>query len=306
MHAMVALLFSTLLSADATVATKFAQVSPAWNETAPFSRSAEQTRAVLLIHGLLPHPFSDRNVAQAHWQYWQWPSSTLVKTLAKEADIYAFAYSQNVAVEEIAAAPQLAESIRTLRQLGYREIVLVGHSAGGLVARHFVEDVPDAGVTKVVQVCAPNGGSHWAKAHVAVRESQEVFLDSFSKGGRQKTLALRPDKKVPGKIEFVCLVGNLECGVEAETTIRFGRMTRGVHVAVSGRWQGDGLVATDCQWTADLQEQRIPVAVMEVDHLNAIRSAEAVAAIAKLVREPQPRWTAEQVAAAKERLLGKP
>ena len=50
---------------------------------------------------------------------------------------------------------------------------LVGYSAGALIARYFVEDSPDYGVTKVIQVCAPNGGSGWGKLTAGVRQSQE-------------------------------------------------------------------------------------------------------------------------------------
>ena len=109
---------------------------------------------------------------------------------------------------EVAALPGFADNLRKLKQLGYTDLVLVGHSAGGLVARHFVEDYPDAGVTKVVQVCTPNGGSFWANFRVGVRKSQRAFLGSLTRDGREQCLRERGDKRIPPSVDFVCLVGN--------------------------------------------------------------------------------------------------
>src|SRR6266481_2076616 len=51
------------------------------------------------------------------------------------ADVFALAYSQEVGVERVAETPVLRQAVSKLKALGYREVVLVGHSAGGLVAR---------------------------------------------------------------------------------------------------------------------------------------------------------------------------
>src|SRR5207244_2414497 len=125
------------------------------------------------------------------------------------ADVFAFAYSQDVPLETVADGPGLRDGVRRLKALGYREIVLVGHSAGGLVARQFVEDYPGAGVTKVVQVCAPNGGSAWAKARMAVRKKQEAFLASLTRKDRRLSLHERAEKRIPADVEFVCVVARL-------------------------------------------------------------------------------------------------
>ena len=52
-----------------------------------------------------------------------------------------------MAGDRIAGSAALADNIRRVRQLGYKEIILLGHSAGGVIVRQFVEDHPDAGVT---------------------------------------------------------------------------------------------------------------------------------------------------------------
>ena len=67
-----------------------------------------------------------------------------------------------------------------LRQAGYSEVILLGFSAGGVVARQFVEDNPAAGVTRVIQVCAPNLGSPLAKLKSSVGLAQESFLQSLT------------------------------------------------------------------------------------------------------------------------------
>src|SRR5207249_4308760 len=155
-------------SADA----KLVEVSPVPKNEAVWERSSAIKTAVLLIHGLRPHLRND-TVGKAGFQDWQRPKSLLVKTLAKEADVYAFAYGQNVSVEHIAGAVELRAGITRLKKLGYHEIVLIGHSAGGVVARQFVEDYPEAGVTKVIQVCSPNGGCALGNAAAVVPKSQE-------------------------------------------------------------------------------------------------------------------------------------
>ena len=79
---------------------------------------------------------------------WQKADSPLVKELARNADVFAFAYGQNP-LDTILRHSKLGENIAAIRKLGYSEVILVGHSAGGLIARQFVEDNSQAGVTKV-------------------------------------------------------------------------------------------------------------------------------------------------------------
>ncbi len=255
---------------------QFVQVGPAPHDESAAVRSAGQERAVVLLHGLYLHPFSKTNVTRATFHSWQKPGSLLVKRLSEEADVYALAYAQTVAADYVPAHADLAGHVAHLRALGYREVVLLGHSAGGLVARAFVEDCPDSGVTKVIQVCAPNGGSGWAVLQ-AVRANQIEFLDSLTKAARQRAVSERAAKTIPPGVQFVCVVG-------------------------TGTLYGDGLVACRCQWPEDLQRQGVPAAFLAASHWFAIRGQKGIDLLARLVREPQPRWDAGEVAAARRRL----
>jgi pimeloyl-ACP methyl ester carboxylesterase len=270
------ILWACLAAAANPVETQFVPVAPQARPAGSWRRSEGEWRAVVLIQGLGLHPFNAAKVEQAALRDWQKPGSALVRRLEMAADVYAFAYAQGVVVDEIADLPELRDGVGRLRQMGYREVVLVGYSAGGLVARRLVEDYPDAGVTKVVQVCAPNGGSGWAKLQ-AVRKNQKPFLKSLTKEDRRRALKARLDVALPDDVEFVCVVGT---------------------VALTG----DGVVSCRSQWTPDLQEQGVPVVTLALDHLSVVRTAAGAARIAELVRTPQPRWSQDQVAAARKAL----
>ncbi len=260
------------------VEVQFVQVAPAERAWEDWRRSAGERRAVVLIQGLKPHPFSKDAPARTELRDWQRPGSSLVRRLAADADVYAFCYGQTVAVDDIASHPALWGGTLRLRDLGYREVVVVGYSAGGVIARRLVEDYPDAGVTKVVQVCAPNAGSGWAKLG-AVRKSQKPFLQSLTKEQRRREIGSRLDVNVPDDVEFVCVVG-------------------------TGAWTGDGVVAARSQWPSDLQAQGVPAVEVRTDHLSAVRAAAGEDAIAGAVRTPQPRWSPARVAAARKAILG--
>jgi pimeloyl-ACP methyl ester carboxylesterase len=268
-----------LPNAPEPIETRFVQVAPAAVNPGQLLPSAGQRRAVVLIPGLHVHPFSDASVPRAYFAAWQKPTSPLVRALARDADVFAFTYGQAVPVTEVAGQPGLRTGVRRLRQAGYAEVVLVGFSAGGLVARQFVEDEPDAGVTKVVQVCAPNAGSSWAELRVGVRPSQRPFLRSLTKEARLEWLQARGGRRIPARVEFVCVIG-------------------------TGLGTGDGLVASRSAWPEDLQRQGIPAATLPTQHLSAMRCEEGVRLVAELVREEQPRWDAAQVEALRRRLWG--
>lgn len=276
MHWTLPILFG-LLGAAPTIETQFVQVAPARPERSWWS-TPEHGRAVVLIHGLFVHPFSKTNVAQARLHGWQKPDCLLVKRLAREADVFAFSYGQTVSADEIAECPELETQVRRLRLQGYREIVLIGHSAGGVIARQFVEDHPDCGVTKVIQVCTPNAGSGWATWQT-VRANQIDFLQSLTKPVRRRSLSARADKLIPTHVEFACVVG-------------------------TGTVVGDGLVSTRSQYTPDLQRQGIPAYPFNSTHWMVLRSQKGAELMARLVREPQPRWDARQVEAVRHKLLG--
>jgi pimeloyl-ACP methyl ester carboxylesterase len=275
-HVLAAL--ALLAPAAPSLETLFVQVVPPIKAGDPMRRSAGQHRAVILLHGLYIHPFSKTNVARAALHGWQKSDSVFVRRLADEADVFSFAYAQTLPADEVARRSDLADYVAQVRRLGYREVILLGHSAGGLIARVFVEDNPDAGVTKVIQVCTPNGGSGWAMIQ-AVRANQLDFLDSLTKAARRRAEKERALRGIPTGVEFVCVVG-------------------------TGTVNGDGLVHLRCQWPEDLQFQGIPAVALAATHWAAVRTARGAELAARLVRERQPRWDREEVAAARKRLLG--
>lgn len=267
-------LFSLLwvcLQVSPPLETKFVQVAPVPKAATTFERSPGQTRAVVLVHGLRWRSLLASQMSQADFEKWQQSPSLLVQTLKKDADVFAFAYGQNVSVDRIAGSVALLENVRRVQQLGYKEIILLGHSAGGVVARQFVEDHPNAGVTRVIQVGAPNGGSDWGKG------SAEPFIASLTKQERLVCLKSRGDKKVPASIELVCVVSGMGT---------------------------DGIVLCSCQWTEDLQQQGIPAVALYKNHHNAIASQAGADLLARLIREKQPRWELARVAAEKKKILG--
>jgi pimeloyl-ACP methyl ester carboxylesterase len=259
--------------------TRFEQVYPAPMRKDHMERSPGQKRAVLLIPGLKLHSFSNLRVHQAALHDWQMPNSHLVLALGKQADVYAFGYAQNLSLEKISQMPSLASNIRKLQFLGYSEIVLVGHSAGGLIARVFVEDNPEAGVTRVIQICTPNLGSSWAKVDLTVRKDQEPFLHSLTKVERLVWAQKRVDRKIPENVEFLCVVG---------TT---GPL-------------GDGLVSPLSQWPEELQNQGIPAIRLSTTHFTVMHLRKTAEKIAELVGQNFPRWNEEERQARKKNILG--
>jgi pimeloyl-ACP methyl ester carboxylesterase len=250
------------VTAERVIRTRFEQVYPE-TEIGIFRRSPGQNRAVILIHGLRIAPFRGAVIAQPHLHGWQKKNSTLVRHLAASADVFAFAYSQNVGVEEIARANDLAAGVDCVRMLGYTQIVLLGHSAGGLIAREFVEDHPLSGITKVVQVCSPNTGASSAKLESAIPRQQRDFLQSLTKASRSRVLLERAGKTIPENVAFVCVVG---CG--------------GVI--------GDGIVSTSSQWPRDLQAQRVRAIVLFTNHFTVMRTPRDIRRIVKLMEESDP------------------
>jgi pimeloyl-ACP methyl ester carboxylesterase len=268
------------LGAGPSIDLRFAEVAPARPDSASWVRTLGARRAVVLIHGLKVHTFREMAPYEAKFDSWQGSRSRLVSGLAPLGDIYAAAYSQNATVEQIAADPRWLVCFASLRAMGYSEIILVGHSAGGIIVRELVEDHPRCGCTKVVQVCAPNAGSSWANLYPAVVEAEMLFTRSLTKAERQHALESRADRHIPPDVEFVCIVGNIEV-------------------------YGDGMVACSCQWPPDLQSQGVPVRLVAALHPLAVRTAPGVVEIIQAVREPAPRWTAAQVAQVRKRLLQK-
>jgi pimeloyl-ACP methyl ester carboxylesterase len=268
MFVSVPLLCVCLFSEPAEVRTQFVQVHPVRKPQAVLMRSPGQARAVVLIHGLMLAR-SDESAAAPVLQLWQHPGSPVMQALDGKADVYAFAYGQTVAVDRIAGLPALRESVLRLKKLGYTEVVLLGHSAGGIVARQFAEDHPDAGVTRVVQVCAPNGGSVWAELAVCAPR-QRPFLASLTPKARAKAQQDRAAKKVPEAVQCVCVVG-------------------------TGAGTGDAAVSCRCQWTADLQGQGVPAVRLETLHFLAVNSRDCAGCLADAACRDRPRWSEAEV-----------
>ena len=256
------------------------QVAPA-HADGKWERKPNQTHAVLLIRGLQVH-LSEKAVPKAELQSWQKADSPLVKELGKSTDVFVFAYGQNASLETIVSKSKLADSIARIRKLGYTDVTLIGHSAGGLIARHFVEDNPDAGVTKVVQVCTPNGGSSMASLGVLTApKNQKPFMDSLTVDHRRKCLEARADKSIPAKVQFVCVVAKLE-----------------------NESVGDGVVRCNCQWTPELQKQGIPVELVMGGHLEIVRDVRYAETLARMVRQKQERWPAKRIEKARSEIFG--
>ena len=130
--------------------------------------------------------------------------------------------------------------------------MLIGHSAGAVIARQFAENYPDAGVTKVVQVAAPNTGSEFAAVFkTGYPKAQAPFIHSLAPGARVEVMRLERRELGP-KVEAVCVV------------------------CKSPRIDGDGLVPVASQWPDDLRQQGVPAALVNASHFDAMKSAAAV------------------------------
>jgi hypothetical protein len=145
----------------------------------------------------------------------------------------------------------------------------------------------------------PNGGSSWGRVTLGVRQKQEAFLTSLTKECRQQCLARRSNRKIPEHVDFVCVVGHLQVEFKAEAKIE-----NTVQVSASADLRGDGIVSSVRQWTPDLQTQGIPVVTIEAAHFSAMRTQASADKIAQLVRDRHPRWSMEEIAAARKRLFG--
>lgn len=258
----------------AELPTAFRQVVPGPKWLAGNLAGREKDRAVVIVHGLRLQPFHPDRVRHPEFRDFQEPNSQLVRVLSKDSAVFAFAYAQTAPVETIAQSPGLRLSVAQLKRAGYREIVLLGHSAGGVIARLFTEAYPDSGVTKVVTVASPHAGNVLAKLSAGCPRAQVPFVQSLSIEARTKL----PHPKLDDRIQMACVVCKLKVG------------------------EGDGLVALASQWPEDCRKQGVPAVLVYSDHWHAMLSEEPVGKIAELVREPLTRWSAEEVQKA-ERVL---
>jgi pimeloyl-ACP methyl ester carboxylesterase len=235
-------------------------------------------RAVILIHGLKLYPVRPHKAAQAEIHEWQEPRAELVRALSRDADVFAFAYAQTLPVDLVPHAPGLRAAVVRCKAAGYREIVLIGHSAGGVVARLFAEHYPD-GLTKVVQVAAPHAGAEVANAKAGYPKAQAPFVHSLAPDPR--AAANRASKRlIAPRVQAVSVVCKLP-GVDA-----------------------DGLLTVATQWPPLLQQQGVPAVLVYDSHWTVMRTPAGVRVITELVRDPLVRWSPEQVEVARKVLFG--
>ena len=263
------------------VATELWQVAPDKGDkpwVVPTEKS-EKARAVVLIPGLFIHAVRPSKAEIPNRRPWQEQKSELVKALAPDFDVFAFGYGQTVAVDEVAKSPGLKDAVARLRKAGYKEIVLVGHSAGGVIARQFAEAHPNAGVTKVIAVAAPFAGVELANLKVGYPKVQAPFVQSLAPDVR--TEAVKANKcALCGGVPLGCVV----CKLKLLDT--------------------DGLVPTRSQWPDDLQKSGVPVVTSSASHFMVMSNPTAAKAIAELAREKLARWTPDEAGTARKVIFG--
>ncbi len=265
-----------VFAAPATdVPTEFWQVTPERKGVNAVNPPRGKDRAVLIIPGLKIHPIRPALATRPERRDYQEIGSELVSRLSKDSDVFAFSYAQIVPLDAIVQSPAMRNAITRIKDAGYKEIVLVGHSAGGVIARRFAESCPESGVTKVVTVAAPQGGSELAQFRVGYSKAQAPFIQSLSPEARAEAGPL----KLSDKIEMACVVCKLK------------------------RLEADGLVSIGSQWPEDCRKLGIPAVLTPVNHWDAMSTPESVQVIADLVREKLTRWNATEVEKARSVLF---
>jgi pimeloyl-ACP methyl ester carboxylesterase len=236
--------------------------------------------AVVLLHGLLPRPLHPERAEQPDPHSWQAASGALVKGLAADHDVFGFSYAQTGPVDAVALSAGLRDGVAALKAAGYTRIALVGHSAGGIVARRFAELFPDAGVTKVVTVASPHLGSGLASLPAfALPKTQVAFIRSMLPEAREAQA--KEWACVAGKdVEFCCVVCKLP------------------------RLDGDTVVGVRSQWSDDLQKQGVPAVLVGCNHFEAMTCERGVKAVVDVTNGRVVRWSAEETAKARTALFG--
>jgi pimeloyl-ACP methyl ester carboxylesterase len=277
-------LLTALVAAPAPVpeaATELWQVAPDTSEkpwTAP-AQPGDKTRAVVLIHGLFVHVARPARATQPWRREWQEAKGELAKALGKDSDVFAFAYAQTAAVDEIARGPGLKDAVARLRKAGYKEVVLIGHSAGGVLARLFVEYNPGAGVTKVIAVSAPFAGVEIAAHKIGYPKVQAPFVESLTPAARAAAAKANPNP-LGRDVPIVSVVSKLK------------------HLDT------DGLVAPRSQWPEELQRTGVPAVHAPLDHFSVMYHPATAKVISELVRNKLVRWSPAEVEQARKALFG--
>ena len=236
-------------------------------------------RAALLIPGLKIHPLRPGLCARPERHSWQEPNGDLVRTLAPDFDVFAFGYAQTAPLDAIAQSPGLRDAVGNLKKAGYTDVVLIGHSAGGVIARLFAASYPDAGVTKVISVASPHTGADAANVQVGYPRAQAPFIHSLAPNVRAAA-KIAIDPKLEQQVQMACVVCKLR------------------------RLDGDGLVNLASQWPDDCRSCGIPAVLVPVSHWEAMLNPTSSKVIGELAREKLTRWTAEEVDKARRLLFG--
>ncbi len=243
------------------------QVAPVRKPYDQVVRTAGQSQAVILLQGL---DLRGDGLDPAHprFQSWQGSTSPLVAALQGSADVFSIAYAQNLPVEEIAKLPEFAEMIKRINDLGYAKKVILAHSAGGIVARHFIVEKPKAGITRVIQIGVPNAGAKLAEwaffLKSTVPAAQVPFVESLKPAYRQALL--QKCEKIPESVEFLCVV-----------TYR------------SANDAGDTIVHKQSQWSQDLYEQKIPCVLLQGKHTEVVEHDQCIKSICGYLSMPVAR-----------------
>ncbi len=259
----------------ADLPTELWQVAPERKGFNAVNPPRGKDRAVLLIPGLKIHPFRPIYATRPEIREFQQTSSELVRALAKDSDVFAFAYAQSVPVDAVAQSPGLQAAVAQIKNAGYQEIVLIGHSAGGVIARLFAESHPDSGVTKVIAVASPHTGSELANLKVGYPRVQAPFIESLAPDARLQA----PRNKLDDKLQIACVV----CKVK--------------------RIEADGLVKLVSQWPEDCRKAGVPAVLVLIDHWHAMLAPASIKVISELAKEKLTRWSPEEVEKAKKVLF---
>jgi pimeloyl-ACP methyl ester carboxylesterase len=234
--------------------------------------------AVLLVQGLYLRLLRPEKVAEAELQDWQRPRADLVKELASDFDVYSFGYAQTAPLDVVASTEGMRQRVAALKAAGYEKIVLVGHSAGGVIARQFVERYPTAGVTKIIQVACPNEGAVFASIGIGLPKPQVGFIKSLIPETRREACKACTTP-VPKDVEFAVVVCKYK------------------------RYQGDTIVDVTSQWPDDLQKMGVPAVLVSASHNAAVKDAATIAEIGALARGKLTRWNEGEVAEARKVLF---
>lgn len=225
-------------------------------------------RLVVLIHGLDEPGFiwKDLKVAFAK----------------SKIDFVEFCYPNDQPIMD--STRFLAENIQTLGKLGVQELILVGHSMGGLVARAFVS-LPEIdysshhargqypNISSLIQVGTPNQGSDWARLRVflEIRDHSKQILE-----GDWKWWKILADGAGEAKIDLLPNSDFLK-------NLNLQKIPPSIHVClIAGHWNigtndpiqdwvnhfGDGVVSVSSVWIEGQQNRHL----LSGNHISLLRN----------------------------------